>query len=532
MNYDDSIVTVSWKEVADGCNSFTDYKLFANQNGGSFSLIATIPTINTVEYPHKLNDLNTTRSYYLVVSSSCNGLEDYVSDTLSVDLTYPSSIGLDSVSVDINNQQIVAGWKPNPSPDTKGYQVYDFRSGNGDSIGYTTTTSFIVADNPANPFPVVIASIDSCNLSSLLSPPHQIMKLGSQIDTCKREITLNWSRYQGWASIDSVRVYNNINGSGFTLDTSLSGSSTSRTLRNVVLGNSYDFYVRAYYNTVSSSSNRTLIVTRKLAVPETVYVNSVSVNGQSIDIQASIDNERDHLKLRLLRGLSQENLVFYDSVDLSGSNTYRIYDNQANVNEERYFYQIASVNKCNETTLESNISSNILLTSSENEVLSYNPYVGWMGSVEGYSVENKSYSSTWNETSFHQTSGTYTSDSLQGCFRIVANESSNPIFVDAVSVSNEVCFQQNFTVFAPTAINFTSDNNRFVVLGYGIDHTRSTYAIYNRWGEKIVEQPTNQDWDGRLNGQLISNGVYSYIVTAYSLDDQRKILTNSLYVIR
>lgn len=40
-----------------------------------------------------------------------------------------------------------------------------------------------------------------------------------------------------------------------------------------------------------------------------------------------------------------------------------------------------------------------------------------------------------------------------------------------------------------------------------------TYKIYNRWGEKIIENPVETPWDGTLpNGELVANGVYLYIV--------------------
>ena len=40
-----------------------------------------------------------------------------------------------------------------------------------------------------------------------------------------------------------------------------------------------------------------------------------------------------------------------------------------------------------------------------------------------------------------------------------------------------------------------------------------TYKIFNRWGEKIIENPVETSWDGTLpNGELVPNGVYFYSV--------------------
>jgi hypothetical protein len=532
MNYDDSIVTVSWKPVSDACNSFSNYQLYSNQNSGPYSLLATINSIGTVEYPHKLSDLNTTRSYYLVVSSSCDGLSEFNSDTIAIDLTYPDNIGLDSLSVDVNTQQVVAGWRTNPSKDTRGYQLYNFSSGNGDSLGYTQDTFFVVAPNPVNPFPVVIASIDSCNLSSLLSEPHQIMKLGSTVDTCKREIQLNWSSYRGWPAIDSVCLFVNTNNSGFKKDTTLSGNRTSFLFENIILGNTYDFYIRAYYNDITSSSNRSMIVTRELSVPNMLYMSTVTVNEQHVSIPTLIDNETDQDRIIISRGATTDVLTPYDSFKLDKQLEYTFTDNDINVNAERYFYQVECINKCNETVASSNISSNILLSLNEENNLTYNSYTGWYGDVEQYMLENKTFSSTWNNIVSNIQPNPTNADTFTGCYRIKAYETSNSIFNNATSLSNEICFTQPFTVFAPTGINFSTENNRFIIIGYGINHQKSYYSIYNRWGEKIIEKPTNETWDCKLNGEYIQNGLYTYVVTAYSLDNQRKIVSNTLYVIR
>ena len=206
IDYDNDIVTISWIPPTDDCGSFEKNVIYGSENLGPFEKIAEITDLSISEYPHTLTVQNTSWRYYITTHTDCGGSESLESDTIRIDITYPTNIELDSISYDLTTQNIIAGWQPNPSVDTKHYELYDYSSGSGDFLGKTSFLDFNISNVRGGRFPVVLATLDSCNLSSLLSTPHETTFLSGTIDTCTRSINLQWRRYIGWGDIDSQAV--------------------------------------------------------------------------------------------------------------------------------------------------------------------------------------------------------------------------------------------------------------------------------------------------------------------------------------
>jgi gliding motility-associated-like protein len=515
INYKDSTVSISWKAPIDICGSFTEYRIYAKENAGTYNLLDIIPDISVIEYPHKLSDQNTTWKYYITVLHLCNGLDSATSDTITVDVTKPPVAQLDSVSYSLDNQDIIAGWTKNPALDTRGYKIFDYSTNNADSIGITSLTSFTVSKNPATRFPTVITTFDSCNISSLRSEPHTPAFLSKTIDTCQREIYLSWQLYNGWNIIEKQNLLVSKNGSPFIVKETFSGSLNTFTYNDFILGDNLVFYVRSFTNAglISSSSNQIKVETRALVVPDFLYLETVSVTdiGDKIDISWHCENIKDVIRYDIYR--SNDNVTFNQELSKTTNNPldFSVTDPSADPNKQSYFYQVDAINKCEEVIIQSEISQSIFLTITP--MNDHNEYINWDGGVKEYWLTKKTTLSTWNtlESSSTTIIGDDYTDSL-GCYRIVANESLNQYAKQAQSLSNIVCSQLKLTAYVTTAINPNSDNNQFVVKGQGIDHDKSSFQIYNRWGEKIADMPTDQTWKGTFNGSPVQSGVYVYIV--------------------
>lgn len=532
VNYDDSTITISWSAIEDNCGSFKEAKLYANENNGTFILIATITQLSITSFPHYIPNLNTARKYYLTVLTTCNGIDSLTSDTITPDLTYPVNIELDSVSYDFATQNIIAGWKPNPSADTKGYQVYNYSSGNGDSIGFTSNTSFTVSNNPAIIFPVVMATLDSCNLSSTLSNPHRVSVLSGSIDTCDNSISLSWTKYQGWSTIDSICLFIEKNGNTYVKTNTFSGATTSFVYRNFNLGDTMDMYVRAYTNGgISSSTNRLKFETRKLFAPYLSYLSNVSVvNNESIAISCYIDEHRDQKEILVYRFNHLNIPILLKTISTRDVKNYSLNDYDVAVNERSYTYLTKVVNKCSDTIIQSNPSRSIHLKIDPDFI--FNHYINWDGGVEKYSLEYSSDGSTWNEIKSTTDSFVILDLVEPGCYIIKAHERLNSLLLNEISRSNQVCKIDSMEIYIPTAINLNTQNNTFVVAGKGIDHTKSNYQIYNRWGEMLADNPTSSTWNGVYKNEPIPGGVYVYIVNAYGLKGEKQVYKGTLYVIR
>ena len=532
INFNDSTISLVWNKPIDVCGSFTKTEIFGNENNGSFQRIATLTDINITEFPHYIPNLNTQRKYYLVIHTACNGIDSFFSDTLSPDLEYPINRQLDSLSYDINTQDIIAGWQHSISSDVKGYQIYDYSTGNGDSIGYTPSTNFIVSSNVAKVFPVVIATLDSCNLSSTLSKPHQVMFLSGMLDTCTKSINLSWSLYKGWQTIDSQKILVRHKNQTFITEKVLNGNTTSLLFNNFILGDTFDIIVRAYTKsgTITSSSNKISFQTRELKTPSLLYLSNISVNNsESIDISVYIQNTQDQKSIVLLKSRGQNPLQIVDQTSLNTSKNYTFNDKDVVVNQYVYNYQVKLTNKCDDTIMISNISNSILLELMPNA--KHNSYKNWLGGVEEYNIQYSQDGFTWNTTS--SSLDTINTDSLlAGCYRIQAVETTNSLNTNEISYSNKVCKIDSMKIFVPTGINYTTQNNQMIILGTGIDHTKSNYIVYNRWGEQLANLPTDSTWNLQYQGKTIPQGTYIYIVNAIGLLGEKQTIKGTIYVIR
>lgn len=533
LNNNDSVVTLSWTNITDACGSFSHYTIYGNEDLGAYKRIANIPALATNIHSFSINNLNNNRSYFIRVFYLCDMADSATSNVVNIDITKPSTSSLDSVSFDLLTQNIIAGWKENSAPDRMGYRIYKFNSGINDSIGETSNTSFIVSTDPSDVFDVTLSAYDSCLLFSPISAPHRPVVLSGSIDTCLREISLNWTLYKGWSSIDSQVLLINKNGSGYRRYQSMGTGATSFTYTDFILGDQLCFIVRSYTSAapISSTSNISCIQTRAFQIPNYLYLSRVSVNDQDeIELDWRIDNTTDVRRFDILRADNQGVRTKIDDQISGASLLYNYLDPSADVNSLFYSYEIQAFDQCNDLILASNVSQSIHL--SIDDLLKYNAYLNWDGGVEHYDVEYSDFSrSTWN--TYLRTSDVSTSNKPDSaaCYRINAQENINAYEFAANSYSNVVCLEPPMRVYTPNSIVLSGENNRFVVLGTGIDHLNSTFEIYNRWGEMIVQNPTDQPWYGDYLGKPVLPGIYVYVVRVRGTKGELDMLKGVLRVI-
>ncbi|MFN7014208.1 MAG: gliding motility-associated C-terminal domain-containing protein, partial [Bacteroidia bacterium] len=89
------------------------------------------------------------------------------------------------------------------------------------------------------------------------------------------------------------------------------------------------------------------------------------------------------------------------------------------------------------------------------------------------------------------------------------NDFSNPAF--ALTVTDIICGDLFFpTIFSP---NGDGLNDEQCVLGNCIESV--SWAVYNRWGEKVFEtEDKTACWDGTFKGNPLNTGVYVYKLSA------------------
>ena len=183
-----------------------------------------------------------------------------------------------------------------------------------------------------------------------------------------------------------------------------------------------------------------------------------------------------------------------------------------------YLYKVETNNNCDQP-IQSNEHNNILITTLENEsdsstLVNWNDYINWDQGVLNYEIWRR----TDNEEFMLLATPTdteviypYEYDGFDFCYKVKAIENGGN---NAFSWSNTSCVE-----FVPTikTYNFFSPNedehNQNLVIERIELYKNSQLEIYNRYGKKITEFRNYQnDWDGRIGGNLLPSGIYYYVL--------------------
>ncbi len=535
LNNNDSIITLSWSNPTDVCLSFVKHRLYARENANAFQPIAEITNYATTSFQYKLPNLNNNWQFYWVTLTACNGIDSFTSIITSIDLNKPPIIALDSVSIDLATQKLIAGWQPNPASDTKGYRLYEYKSGINDSIADTSARFYSFYGNESVNRSITISTYDSCNLYSPISNPHTAMLLSGQIDTCLKTIALNWTPYQGWTTLTYTLMVNK-NQKGYAVDSVLSFNNRLLNYPKIILGDSVCFYVRAHSDQgITSSSNQICFYTRAKEIPSLNYVNQVTVlNNTSIEINWNGEGLNDVKNIALNKSSNGNPPVVLNT--FNNLLTFSYNDLDVEVNKTNYFYSVDLKDICNTTLSTSNISNNIVLSLNDDQLI-FNTYVGWAGVVEKYDLY-AGESSTWNiRSTYTNPAPTSITDAEKAlpmvCFYIEALEINNPFNKNLTSLSNSVCYEGPFTYYVPNAIVPNGVNNYFSVVGVNIDTQLSRYSIFNRWGEIIFKSQNITDkWYADYQGKTVQPGIYFYVLEIFSKDGERATKKGEIRIIQ
>ena len=485
MNFNDSIVTVSWNPIVDACGSFTKLDIYGKSGADPFSIIGTTSDIFDTELSIKLPNNNGDWEFYLRIHSLCDGISTDDSPTITLDLKNPDVPVIDSVSIDVATQKPIIGWQDIADPDRKNFRIYTQNNGINSIIGETASL-FYVADGQliTNRVQYTLAAIDSCDKVGLISNLVSPVVLSIQYNSCTRESTLTWTPYIGW-STDFYRVFYRINGGPWT-HTGVDLTSLNEILSIGGFGDNVEFFVRSY-NTASGYTSSSNVVSVSISDKELPSDNEL--------LLATLSDDANHVQVvSNYTSKSSDSLVLYrtnsgfeyvnHTKTQPGANrilwsTDNLYDR-----DSKNSYKVVAYHTCDGVLDTSNLGTTIFL-SLDNETLMWNTYEDWQNGVAYYEVIATD-GSTWNTIETTNDLDFLLDPSADYyCFKIKAF--SQPIGGEVFeSLSNQVCIDVPTQVYIPNAINPKSTNNTFFVSGQNIDFTNSSIDIYNRWGQKII----------------------------------------------
>ena len=539
-----SVVTLYISPSSDACGSFISYRLYGRDNAispfqllyqggiaGSTSLSAALPN---------------KKRWELFVSArfACNGTDTLNSDTVFVDDQPPALLLLDSVSVDLTSQQVVAGWKKAPEADVMGYSVFKVDPGTGNNVlvkdtaalGYRFLTSTFDSRNPGHK--ISIAVFDSCKNGGVICPPHSpvFASINPAENTqyrCSRKVLLRWTAYVGWL-VDHYEIWCASSKNNLFFK---AGSVAGDTLRFVhslpELNYTYTYFVRAFKSAatgITSSSNVVLFSATGFNKPTNNEIGHASVVSDGrIEVSYTWNPPSPSGFKALLQFREYASTAWItanSNLPLGGGRTVL---SNLETQKQRYVFRVLAQNPCGEgyDTSVNHVSLLLTKTANNTQWFDYQPY------NQNYQVieERNKQGSTWNAVG-GPSSPYYITDTTKAlCYRVVAyktDASNNRI---DTAYSNEICLRVYDTTLVPNAFSPEGNNKVFRIVNPNIERGQATMHIYDRWGGKLWQGEALDGWNGEALGQPVIQGFYVYKIEIYR-PEKRELFQGTLMLIR
>ncbi|MGA1977311.1 MAG: gliding motility-associated C-terminal domain-containing protein [Bacteroidales bacterium] len=447
--------------------------------------------------------------------------------------TVPASPLLKSVSVEPETGYTEINWSVSPSSGIAAYIIYDHSLGYWntiDTLWDSTATSFIYHSAGTKYFSesYVVAAFRKPVCASPLSNILSTIFCSATLDTCKKQIKINWSKYPGSPlSVLEYRILVSKDGSPLAETYSVDSLTYSYLINGFDIDSSYCFAVKAILGDGSEScSNKSCLVTKMQRPPGWINADYATVNNdKNIEISFTFDAQSEISSFNLERktGSSGNYKTIAHLTSTSGNMSYT--DDTASIDSVNY-YMIAAINDCSLPVVSSNIASNIVLSlgmKNDSINLKWNPYRQWNGTIGGYKLlvntgsgmeETANLTASDSVYNVNYSSLMYDITQKQVCFTVEALEVSNPYGISGKSFSSSVCTPIVERITVPNT--FTPDNNL-------INDTFKPFLSFTPVSYRLIitdlrrrtlfdTSDYTKEWDGTAGGSPMPEGVYLWFL--------------------
>lgn len=573
VNTTDSTARVGWNPTVTGGlpGDATDYDVYRRMGAGNpWQLIGTRPLANRLfldsfkvcseDIAFKVEIANAQGN---CVSSSA------VIEQLFEDNTAPDIPPFDSVSVNPVTGDLILGWQPSASGDTRGYQIIyrDLIAQQNIVIDSTigrpnTNYTDTLASGNTGARQYGVAAFDTCfkgvppesNVSSI-EGWHRTVFLEVTPDYCGNQNLLTWQHYVGWDTISHYEILVSINGGGFTRIDTVAFPDSTYIHEGVDLTNDYCYIARAANpgRVKTSSSNVACPAAAGTIVPGIHYIiNATVVNNERVLVNAVTDSSIDANFYSLKRALSLNGPYFeVDRIPFTGSPNITLIDTSARVTETDYYYYIDITDSCEFVLASSNTVKTIYLRGEFNKItylneVDWTPYLGWDSAGSGveeyevYRILNKQQELVPATTtgaggsSFEEDMTPLMDQGLQVCYIVRATEADGNVNgFRAESFSNSVCLGDNAKIFVPSAFRPFGFNRVFIPVMAFADFTQYSFRIFDRFGTMVFETTDPKEgWDGSYNGNTPGNNVFAWELRVVNIAGDELIRRGSVVLLR
>lgn len=485
----------------------------------------------------------------LTVTDS-NGCSSSDSVTLNITDGTMSNSEIQYITVD-QNKDLKIIWSKNKAKEFEGFILardsisnWIYQSANPSDTLFTDKNPDV--DVQSGPYCYFLQSEDFCGNISLLGNQHCSVFLTVK-STNPSENILEWSPYTGWGQVGDYQIYRSLDGTYFSLLTTLDNNQNSYIDANLCDSNYY-YFILANHPTKDFHSQSNIAMNNPPYIYQSKplrmrYASVLNDSSIIVTWDKSVQKNVDYYTL--FRGI--DTLQVSDRAVIN--DTFFI-DSDVKPNKYSYQYKVQVTDQCQNISPVSNSGKTILLkTKVDREKdrinLNWTPYQFWENGISQYKIELRDSTRKFKElTATPENVTSYIDKELHSdldsayCYRIVALE--NTIDGD-MSYSNSTCSILPSRIFVPTAFSPNNDglNDLFLVSAISVFKNEKVkyksfkLKIFNRWGDLVFE--TNNPlvgWDGTLDGRVCPNDAYIYWIKALGTDGQDFFVTGTITLIR
>jgi gliding motility-associated-like protein len=449
------------------------------------------------------------------------------SNRIWIDDKAPDYVEPDSVSVEDATQQLIAGWSKPADTDILGYSMFKVDNQNTlidekNVLNYRFLKSDFDVTTSNNR--LAIAGFDSCRNGGVISADHSPVLLSANLSNkyqCDRKLNVSWKEYKGWLfSKHQLIIVDAVTGAKL-FDSSFAPGSTNYIWTLPKLGLQMKIWVRAHKQTgsITSTSNRKDLIAYDAGVPSSptsLYYTSVE-NEPKIELSC-FAQIGDSCVIRY-REKSTSVWQLGSSVATSPGNIHWEFI-AADAKTKEYEFRLVRFSGCGEPADSSKLSSNILLRKNGSQLQWNAPdHFQNLGISYQYEIQRLELGS-WAVTATVTGTNFTPTDLGVSTYRVRAITSNSMPLGKNWSHSNSLLFDGGFdsslldTFFIPDAFTPEGVNPIFKVVNQAVLPGQARMLIFNRWGEVIFDGDALEGWNGQVNGEYVSDGVYVYLINA------------------
>lgn len=367
-----------------------------------------------------------------------------------------------------------------------------------------------------------IATYDAC--SNFRSYSNEVCSVGLSTSDQNNQITIDWNTI----NLGAGQIINLFRDN--TLLQSHPSSDTQHIDSTVVCNTTYCYQVETDFGGGVSRSLTICDTAFSIDSPPTVDNISSTTNSDSINWtwQIPINTTPSYYIAHQLNNAGD--ILKSDSVN--SPQFINSFDNTTK------FLAIELHDVCNNKSPIGNVGSNVFLSGETNNtqdiVLNWNSYLGWIDGIDSYSVTIKDSNDNLLDSISTGSSPTFT---------LLLDDQTEQTLLFTVwaiplisgieySRSNILIFEREPIISIPNTFTPNGDglNDKFVATGKFIEAFE--LQIFNRWGEVLYYTTDMENgWDGTSNNSKMPVGNYTYWMRLKDLNDNEHIRTGSILIL-